>query len=78
MLGVTDGSADLGQGLDLAPKYQTPLLAHIAWKGNLDFLVKELRRLGVAIAGIQEIKWFGKDMWTVDGYILLHSAHTTG
>ena len=26
---------------------------------KLDFLVKELRRLGVAIAGIQETKWFG-------------------
>ena len=43
---------------------------------KLDFLVKELRRLGVAIAGIQETKWFGKDMWTVDGYTLLHSGCT--
>ena len=34
MLGVTDGSADLGQGLDLAPKYQTPLVARITWTGN--------------------------------------------
>ena len=43
---------------------------------KLDFLVKELRRLGVAVAGIQETKWFGKDTWTVDGYTLLHSGHT--
>ena len=43
---------------------------------KLDFLVKELRRLGVAIAGIQETKWFGKDIWTVDGYTLLHSGRT--
>ena len=41
---------------------------------KLDFLVKELRKLGVAIAGIQETKWFGKDMWTVYGYTLLHSG----
>lgn len=42
-----------------------------------DFLVKELRKLtGVAIAGIQETKWFGKDIWTVDGYALLHSRCT--
>ena len=44
---------------------------------KLDFLVKELRWLGVAIAGIQETIWFGKDMWTVDGYTLLHSGRTT-
>ena len=43
---------------------------------KLDFLVKELRRLGVVIAGIQETQWFGKDMWTVDGYTLLHSGRT--
>ena len=43
---------------------------------KLDFLVKELRRLGVAVAGIQETKWFGKDTWTVDGYTLLHSGRT--
>ena len=43
---------------------------------KLDFLVKELRRLGVAIAGIQETKLFGKDMWTMDGYTLLHSGRT--
>lgn len=38
--------------------------------------MKELRRLGVAIAGIQETKWFGKDMWTVHGYTLLYSGRT--
>ena len=39
---------------------------------KLEFLVKELRRLGVAVAGIQETKWFGSDVWTADGYTLLH------
>lgn len=40
---------------------------------KLDILVKKLKRLCVAIAGIQETKWFGKDIWTTDGYTLLHS-----
>ena len=42
----------------------------------LDFLMKELRRLKVAVAGIQETKWFGQDVWNVDGYTLLHSGRT--
>ena len=41
---------------------------------KLNFLVRELRRLGVAVAGIQEIKWFGSDIWTAEGYTLLHSG----
>ena len=41
---------------------------------KLDFLVKELKRLDVAIAGIQETKWFGSDVWNVVGYTLLHSG----
>jgi len=40
---------------------------------KLDFLVKELK---VAVAGIQETKWFGQDVWDADGYTLLHSGHT--
>ena len=32
---------------------------HADWK--LDFLVKELKKFGVGIAGIQETKWFGKE-----------------
>lgn len=41
---------------------------------KLDFLVKELQKFGVAIAGIQETKWFGRDVWNSDGYTLLHSG----
>ena len=42
---------------------------------KLDFLIKELKRLGVAVAGIQETRWFGSDVWTAaDGYMLLHSG----
>ena len=38
--------------------------------------MKELRRLKVAVAGIQETKWFGQDVWSEDGYTLLHSGRT--
>lgn len=41
---------------------------------KLDFLVKGLRQFGVAIVGVQETKWFGSDVWTADGYTLLHSG----
>ena len=43
---------------------------------KLDFLVKELRRLKVAVAGIQETKWLEQDVWNADGYTLLHSGRT--
>ncbi len=41
---------------------------------KLDLLVKELKRLEVAIAGVQETKWFGNDVWVADGHTLLHSG----
>ena len=41
---------------------------------KLDLLAKELRRYGIAIAAIQETKWFGSDVWQSDGYTLLHSG----
>ena len=42
---------------------------------KFDFAVKELKRLRVAIAWIQETKWFGKDVWNANSYTLLHSGH---
>ena len=62
-----------GPGLQVPDTSNSP---HYVDK-KLDFLVKELRWLGVAVSGIQETKWFGKDTWTVDGYTLLHSGRTT-
>ena len=41
---------------------------------KLDLLARELKRYGISIAGIQEINWFGSDVWPVDGYTLLHSG----
>ena len=32
---------------------------------KIDLLMGELRKYGVSVAGIQETKWFGKDMWPV-------------
>ena len=43
---------------------------------KLDLLVNELRKLNVVVAGIQETKWFGQDVWNADGYTLLHSGRT--
>lgn len=41
---------------------------------KLDLLFKELDRYNVSVAGIQETKWFGRDVWTVEGYTFLHSG----
>ena len=44
------------------PQRQVPRDSN-AVDGKLDLLVKELRRYSVSVAGIQETKWFGKDVW---------------
>ena len=42
---------------------------------KLDMLVRELKRYRVSVAGIQESRWFGKDIWpAADGYTFLHSG----
>ena len=41
---------------------------------KLDLVVRELRRYGVSIAGIQESKWFGCDVWPASRYTFLHSG----
>ena len=49
-------------------------------KGNgvdrkLDLLVGELKRYGISVAGIQETKWFGTDVWpAAKGFTFLHSG----
>jgi len=45
---------------------------------KLDLLVGELASCTIALAGIQETKWFGSDVWpTTNGYMLLHSGRPT-
>ena len=42
---------------------------------KLDFLVGELQHYKVTVAGIQETKWFGADVWpAIDGHTMLHSS----
>ena len=41
---------------------------------KLDLLMSELDRYNVSVAGIQETKWFGRDVWTAGGYTFLHSG----
>ena len=41
---------------------------------NIDLMVKKLRHYQVSVAGIQETKWFGMDVWPADGYTFLHSG----
>ena len=37
-------------------------------------MIKELKRCGVSIAGIQENKWFGSDIWSSRGCRFLRSG----
>ena len=48
------------------------LVLTVLIRRKLDFLVKELRKFDVVVAGIQETKWFGQDVWNVNEYTLLH------
>ena len=42
---------------------------------KLDLLDGELKRYRVSVAGIQETKWFGSDVWPAgDGFTFLHSG----
>ena len=42
---------------------------------KLSLLVCELQCYHVSVAGIQEIKWFGSDVWPAeDGWIFLHAG----
>ena len=45
---------------------------HVDRKVNL--LVEELRRFEISITGISETKWFGQDVYEVDGFVLVHSG----
>ena len=37
-------------------------------------MLKELKHYSVSVAGIQETKWFGKDMWPAADYTFLQSG----
>ena len=42
---------------------------------KLDLVVREIKRYGISVAGIQESRWFGSDVWpAADGFTFLHSG----
>ena len=41
---------------------------------KLDLLAKELARYCISMAGIQETKWFGSDIWPSGEWTFLHSG----
>ena len=41
---------------------------------KIDFLAAELTRCRIAVAGDQETKWFGSDVWSVGKNTFLHSC----
>ena len=43
---------------------------HVDHKVNL--LVEELRRFEISVTSISEMKWFGQDVYEVDGFVLVH------
>ena len=43
---------------------------------RIGLLVEELKTLNVVVAGIQETRWFGQDVWNADGFTLLHPGCT--
>ena len=36
--------------------------------------MREVKKYGISIAGIQGTKWFGSDVSPTDGYTILHSG----
>jgi len=51
-----------------------------SWYGTtverkLDLLVAELQSYNISIAGIQETKRFGSDVWPIGEWTFLHSDH---
>ena len=45
---------------------------------KVELLVREFRRYmdRISIAGVNETKWFGNDIYSVDGFTVLHSGRT--
>ena len=41
---------------------------------KVNLLVEELHCFEISITGISETKWFGQDVYEVDGFVLIHSG----
>ena len=44
---------------------------------KVDWIVRELKRYNVKVAGLQETKWFGNDVYDVSGAAVLTSGRKT-
>ena len=44
----------------------------VDWK--IHFLVKELCCFNMSITGVSETKWFGQEVYEVDGFVMVHSG----
>ena len=47
---------------------------HVVDERNIDQVVYELERYQVVVAVLQETKWFGSDMYTVEDSVVLTSG----
>ncbi len=45
---------------------------------NVDLVVRELKRYNVKVAGLQETKWFGCEVYDVGGCVVLTSVARRG
>ena len=41
---------------------------------KVELLIREFQRYRISIAGVSETKWFGNDIYSVDGFTVLHSG----
>ena len=46
----------------------------VAVDKKIHFLVRELMRFRMGITCINKMKWFGKDVYEINGYTVLHSG----
>ena len=46
----------------------------VAVDRKADLMIQELRKYHISITGISETKWFGEDVYNIDGYTMLHSG----
>ena len=51
-----------------------PSTRGVAVDRKVSFLVRELKKYDVHVTGISETKWFGKAVYEVEGYSILHSG----
>ena len=43
---------------------------------KINFLVRELKRFRMGVVCVSKIKWFGEDIYEVDGFTVLHSGRS--